>query len=169
MWMSLRGRKTEAESAGIFQVYTRVPQVGVAQFHWLSGPVCGAKTGSLESTLRRPCTDREPRPITRFGSKFGIRVMLKDEEQVRSKLGAEESAPKIQVQQIYSRHVLEGWVRGSPAGSGCANLWTGHPDHCAETGDGRLAHPKSGEFKQNTSTPSPPIARPRKSPKQEGH
>ena len=125
-WISLRGRKVEADAADTFQVYIRVPQICAAPLHWLSGQhglyveprspdgrsvdqnmavIWMQGVGLSEAQHRQKTTDRTL-PITRFGTKYGIRVMAKDEEQIRSKLGAEESAPKIQVQQIYEMRPL---------------------------------------------------------------
>ena len=45
-------------------------------------------------------------PVTRFGSKYGVRVLVRDEAQIRAKMGAEESPPRILVQQIYEMRPL---------------------------------------------------------------
>jgi hypothetical protein len=49
-------------------------------------------------------------PVTRFGSKYGVRVLVKDEAQIRAKMGAEESPPRILVQQIYE---MRPWPHGT--------------------------------------------------------
>ena len=125
-WFSLRGRKMESLEADIFQVYIRVPQVCVAQLHWLSGQsglymeprspdgrsaesstaIIWLPGASLADAQHKQKTTEKTLPVTRFGQKYGIRVMERDEAQVRIKLGVEESDPKIMVQQIYEMRPL---------------------------------------------------------------
>lgn len=125
-WISLRGKKMPAAEADIFQVYFRIPQVCLATLHWLSGnaglyveprstdgrssdpsmAVIWLPGSNLSDAIHKQKTTEKTLPVTRFGSKYGVRVLVKDEAQIRAKMGAEESQPKILVQQIYEMRPL---------------------------------------------------------------
>ena len=125
-WLSLRGKRMPAAEADIFQVYFRTPQVCMSSLHWLSGnaglyveprSVDGRSTdpslaviwlpgSNLTEAMHKQKTIEKTLPVTRFGSKYGVRVLIKDEAQIRAKMGAEESQPRILVQQIYEMRPL---------------------------------------------------------------
>ena len=125
-WLSLRGKRMPAAEADIFQVYFRIPQVCLSTLHWLSGnaglyveprssdgrssdpsmAVIWLPGSNLSEATHKHKTIEKTLPVTRFGSKYGVRVLMKDEAQIRAKMGAEESQPRILVQQIYEMRPL---------------------------------------------------------------
>jgi hypothetical protein len=125
-WLSLRGKRMPAAEADIFQVYFRTPQVCMSSLHWLSGnaglyveprsadgrstdpsmAVIWLPGSNLTEAMHKQKTIEKTLPVTRFGSKYGVRVLIKDEAQIRAKMGAEESQPRILVQQIYEMRPL---------------------------------------------------------------
>jgi len=144
-WLSLRGKRMSAAEADIFQVYFRIPQVCLSTLHWLSGnaglyveprssdgrssdpsmAVIWLPGSNLSEATHKQKTIEKTLPVTRFGSKYGVRVLVKDEAQIRAKMGAEESQPRILVQQIYEMKPLpHGTTRKSltqiPPGLGWA-------------------------------------------------
>ena len=129
-----------AAEADIFQVYFRTPQICMSSLHWLSGnaglyveprstdgrstdpamAVIWLPGSNLTEAMHKQKTIEKTLPVTRFGSKYGVRVLLKDEAQIRAKMGAAESQPRILVQQIYE-------MRPLPHGTTRKGLWTAKP------------------------------------------
>ena len=104
LWLSLRGKKMPAAEADLFQVYFRTPQVCLSTLHWLSGnaglyvdprsvdgrnadqsmAVIWLPGATLAEALHRQKTTERTLPVTRFSSKYGVRVLIKDEPQIRA-------------------------------------------------------------------------------------
>ena len=126
LWITNRGKKVAAEQADAFQVMLRVPHICMKAIHWLSGmdgmyveprsrdgrsveenlAVIWLNDATYQEAVHKQKTTDRALPITRFGNKYGIRVLKKDLEAIQTKLGVEDSLSHISVQKIYELRPL---------------------------------------------------------------
>eukprot|EP00435_Cladocopium_sp_Y103_P075852 s140_g67.t1 len=121
LWLTHRGKKVGAEDSDLFQVMFRIPHECLKTLHWLSGvdgvyveprsedgrsadpnmQVLWFPELSLKEVLHKQRTTERTLPVVRFGMKYGIRIYVKDSDQLQSKPGAGEQPPHINIQKIY--------------------------------------------------------------------
>ena len=126
IWISSRGKKVSAETADAFQVMLRVPHICMKAIHWLSGhdglyvkprardgkspeeslAVVWLEDATYQEAVHKQKTTDRALPITRFGNRYGIRVLKKDLESVQTKLGVEEQISNVSVQKIFELRPL---------------------------------------------------------------
>ncbi len=125
-WFTLRGKRATMEEAEVFQAYIRIPQVCALPVQRMSGQegfyaeprqtdgkgpdatttVIWIPNANLPEAQHRFKTLERAVAITRFGLKYGIRVAMKDAEQVHQILAPQEPFMNFDIQKIWELRPL---------------------------------------------------------------